>query len=289
MKNYKLLQTASDRPIPKRREGGIALKLEAAFALISLSLPVCAQELWMFGEPNRTYGIWRFTGNPEKSTNYSEMRVGHIEVRKQSSTFEGKPCLLFSSTAFFSPKALVQGIIPPPTLRHYDVWTKPDGTVLRVFMQYTAFRKQVVTDSVFKDDRIEMTVNEDGKERKAALFPAEGTKCFANPFLDLMATAEKDRRWVPLFSLEASTSGIVRYRARVTGRFKYLTPTLKFEGRVIEVVGPGKAETYKLFITVEGQLIEANLPDGRILSAQEFPILPTVEKPGRGGEPALRT
>lgn len=259
--------------------GAIALGV-----LLSIGVRASSQELWTFGEPNRVYGIYRRVPEPDNPLNFIETRIGHIDAKRTETTFQGKLCVLFSTTAYFSPKPIAKGIVPPPTVRRYDVWMTKDGTPLRVFMQTTGFRKVSAADAIFKDDSIEMTITESGKSRQTTLYPSDGVKAFVNPFLGMMATADKERGWVNFSCLEAYTNGIYKYKARVVGKFKHnVSSTLKFEGRMFEVVGPEKEQTYTLYITNEGMLIQVDLPDGAFITAQDFPMLPASGKSKGGG------
>ncbi len=233
-----------------------------------------AQELWQFGTPNRVYGVYRKV--QKTPTYFEEIRIGHIDVKVQDEVMNGVPCKKYTSTAFFSPKP---GGPPVPKIRHYVTWVAPDGRIVRVFMQYTAFRKNIAADATFRDDEISIQVTESAKTRSATLFAGSGgPKSFVNPFLELMAEADKHRKKVEFQALECTTGGIVQYKALVVGKWKGDIANKVFEGRVIEVDGPeGKL---LLYVSQQGELIQIDLPDGAQVWAQDFDAAPGIKRIG---------
>lgn len=259
------------------------MRCVAAFAAMLAVVGASAQELWMFGNPNLSYGVFRNVPQKDNPLNYDEVKIGNMDVKKISTTYQGEACFLYSSTGRWAPKPIAKNVIPPQIVRRYDVWVKLDGTVLRVYMQHSSLGKAIVTDAVFKGEEIHMSISENGSTRKTVLMASEGVEAFKNPFVEMMANADKDRPWVKFSCLEASTAGIIRYRAVVMGKFTTKIGQIKYEGRMIEVDGPGPEERYILYITNEGELLQVDMPDESKIHAQAFSALPPPAKSGGGG------
>lgn len=248
--------------------------------LLVAPLGARAQELWMFGSPNISYGVFRTVPEKNNPLNTFEEKIGYMEVKKTASTYGGKSCTLYSSTAKYSPKPIGRNLLPPPTTRRYDMWVADDGTPLRIYMQHNDLYRQIITDAIFKADGIEMTITEGGKSRKTTLYPSEGLKAFRNPILDLMANADKDRTWVNFSCLEAATAGIAKYKAIVTGKFSGEIAGNKVEGRMIEIDGAGPNDRYTFYVSKEGQLLQVDIADDLKVHAQSFPAI--IRKGGGG-------
>lgn len=247
-----------------------AMKVLPVIALLVFSAPSGAQELWHFGTPNRVYGIYRKVRDPKNEHNYRELRVGHIDATVTDEVFDGKPCKHYKSTAFFSAKEGTPGATP--TIRHCETWVGLDGRVLRAHLQYSAFRKGLFADAVFKGDEIQLSVTQNAKSRKATLFASGGPDAFTNPIPNLMKLADKDRPVIEFSLLDPSTAGILKYRARVTGKFKADVQGAKFTGRTLEV--EGKEGVMLFYVSDQGELLQIDLPDGATVCAQQFMLFP---------------
>jgi hypothetical protein len=245
-------------------------------ALAAVVLGGCAseaQELWHFGTPNAVYGIYRRIRDPNDFTQYIENRIGHIDTKVMDSEFNGKPCRVYTSTAYFSPKPR-EG--PQPRVRKYETWIAPNGDIIKFSASYEAWRTYVKCDGVFMKDAVDLTVTKGLEQQKLTLYPAGGLEEFRNPFMAIVKEADKDRKEVAFCAYDVSTSGILKYKARVVGKWKAEKSNKKYEGATIEVTG-NQEGTMKFYVSNEGELMQVDLPDGVKVYAQQFSVFPDGE------------
>lgn len=263
------------------------MKRWAILATLGLAAIAPAQELWQFGKPADSYGIYfmvpmnlqsaggrgveqiengrRVVFNaPNMNVNAKQETLVGTIISKVSDTVLGDyACKKFDST--YS----VQGKRDTPIrnlLRRTETWVDFKGVTRRVKTYYRDDRKIVEIDAKFEKDTIEMDITENGKPRHMSLNPVQGVEAFNNPVLELIQNADKDRYEKLWCTIDPANGGIMEYRMKIHSRF--VPPSAsssKIKGFTLEVKAPHGI--HMVHVSEDGQLRQVDFADTSVMRA----------------------